>query len=78
MRKIISTRPFINNGLIQEYPLSNLSGTALWQQVQTVTKLALSSGALKSIPTRCIEQQVMLDQHTLHLQIRVVANLARK
>lgn len=58
--------------------MSNLYGTALWQQVQTVTKSALSSGALKSIPTRCIEQPVMLGQHTLHLQIRVVTNLARK
>jgi ATP adenylyltransferase len=64
--------------LIQEYPLTHLSGTALWQQVQTVTKSALSSGALKSIPTRCIDRQVPLGPHTLHLQIRVVANLARK
>ena len=67
-----------SNGLIQENPLSNLYGIALWQQVQTVTQSALSSGALKSIPTRCIEQQVTLGQHPLRLQIRVVANLARK
>lgn len=78
MRKIISTRLFISNGLIQESPLTNLSGTALWQQVQAVTKSALSSGALKSIPTRCIERQVTLGQNTLRLQIRIVANLARK
>ena len=78
MRKIISTRPFISNGLIQEYPLTKLSGTALWQQVQAVTKSAFSSGALKSIPTRCIERQVTLGQISLHLQVRIVANLARK
>ncbi|PHS73544.1 MAG: phosphorylase [Porticoccus sp.] len=78
MRKIISARPFISNDLIQEYPLTKLSGTALWQQVQAVTKSALSSGALKSIPTHCIEQQVTLGQNSLRLQIRVVANLARK
>ncbi|WP_297187280.1 hypothetical protein [uncultured Porticoccus sp.] len=78
MRKIISTRLFISNGLIQEYPLTNLSGAALWQQIQAVTKSALSSGALKSIPTRCIEQQVTIGQNSLHLQIRLVTNLARK
>lgn len=58
--------------------MTHLSGATLWQQVQAVTKSAICSGALESIPTRCFERQVVLGSEILRLQIRVVANLARK
>jgi len=56
----------------------NLYGQALWKQVAKVTESALASGALKTIPTHCEERQFLCGNTTIHGQVHVVDNLARK
>ena len=56
-----------------------LHGEALWQNVQTVSKSALASGALKSIPTACEVRDIATGgKEIVKFQIRVVENLIRK
>ena len=57
---------------------NDLYGQALWGQVTKVTKSALASGALKTIPTHCEEHQFLCGDTTIHGQVHVVDNLARK
>lgn len=55
-----------------------LHGNALWQQVQAVSKSALATGALKSIPTLCEVRNISIGDCSVDFQIRVVENLIRK
>lgn len=55
-----------------------LHGNALWQQVEAVSKSALATGALKSIPTRREVRNITIGDYRVDFQIRVVENLIRK
>ena len=56
-----------------------LHGEALWQNVQAVSKSALVTGALKSIPTACEVRDIAIGgKEIVKFQIRVVENLIRK
>ncbi len=55
-----------------------LHGNALWQQVEAVSKSALATGALKSIPTQSKVRNIAIGDNRVGFQIRVVENLIRK
>jgi len=55
-----------------------LCGDTLWQQVQAVSKSALATGALKSIPTQSEIRNIAIGDDSVEFQIRVVENLRRK
>lgn len=55
-----------------------LHGNTLWLQVEAVSKSALNTGALKSIPTRREVRNITIGDYRVDFQIRVVENLMRK